>query len=506
MNLILVLPVVIPLTTGIVGLLLLRRSGIQRWLNQVSSLVQLLVAFVLLEMVWSRGILSVQLGNWPAPFGITFVADLLSALMVLITGFVAFFIALYSLSQNDNRTIGFGFYPLVQFLLAGVSGAFLTGDFFNLFVWFEVMLMASFVLIVLGGGKKQIEGGFKYVTINIVASVLFLAGLGILYGQVGSLNMADVSLKLMKEDNAAVALTAGMLLMISFGIKAGAFPLFFWLPASYHTPQPVVTALFAGLLTKVGVYALLRSFTLVFTQNVSFTHSILLVVSVLTMVSGVLGAASQFHIRKILSFHTISQIGYMLLGLALFTTAAISAAIFYMFHHFLVKTNLFLVSGIVKSYKGTEELKEIGSLYKTSPWLALFFLISAFSLVGIPPLSGFFAKFAIVKASLDINQFLIAGIAAAVGVLTLYSMTKIWAEAFWKKDPAGNETNEKPTLTGTRAMFVPVILLAVLTVGVGMFPSYLFRITDGAANQLLNPEIYIKTVLGEGYVHSFQNR
>ncbi len=505
MNLILVLPVVIPLVTGIVGILVLRRPGIQRWLNQISSVLQLLISFVLLDMVLSRGILSVQLGSWSAPFGITFVADLLSALMVVITGFVGFFIGLYSLSQTDKNVIRFGFYPLIQFLLAGVSGACLTGDFFNLFVWFEVMLMASFVLIVLGGEKKQVEGGFKYVTINIVASVLFLAGLGILYGQVGSLNMADVSLKLMKEDNAALALTAGMLLMISFGIKAGAFPLFFWLPASYHTPQPVITALFAGLLTKVGVYALLRSFTLVFTQNISFTHSILLVVSVLTMVSGVLGAASQFHIRKILSFHTISQIGYMLLGLALFTSAAISAAIFYMFHHFLVKTNLFLVSGIVKRYKGTEELKKIGSLYKTKPWLALFFLVSAFSLVGIPPLSGFFAKFAIVKASLDVNLYLIAGIAAAVGVLTLYSMTKIWAEAFWKKDPGGTETAEHQGLTGTRVMFVPVILLTVMTIGVGMFPSFLFHITDGAANQLLNPEIYIKTVLGEAYVHSFQN-
>lgn len=498
MNMLVVLPVVIPLVTALFGLVALNYTRVQQWISHVGSILLLFVSLLLLQTVWNQGILVVQLGNWQAPFGISFVADLLSALMVVISGLVAVVISLYASALEDSRYLKFGMFPLIHLLIAGVSGAFLTGDFFNLFVWFEVMLMASFVLMVLGNCNSQVEGGFKYVTINIIASVLFLAALGILYGKVGSLNMADIGLKLMQKENSDVALTAGILLMIAFGLKAGLFPLFFWLPASYHTPPPVISALFTGLLTKVGVYALIRSFTLVFTQDLSYTHTILLVVSGLTMVSGVLGAASQFHIRKILSFHTISQIGYMTLGLALFTASALSAAVFYMFHHFLVKTNLFLISGFIHRNEGTEQLKKLGGLYRRAPWLSILFLISALSLVGIPPLSGFFAKFAMIKASLEVDQYLIAAVVPAVGVLTLYSMTKIWAEAFWKKEPV----KEAETKSESKSVFmlVPIVIMAVLTVGVGLFPQVLFEITDGAAKQLLNSEVYIHAVLGENYV------
>ena len=499
MNILIVLPVTVPLLTAVLGLIFLRRIRLQQWLSHIGALVLLISSILLLRAVWQQGILSTQLGNWTAPFGITFVADLLSALMILITGFVAVCISLYASAAKETERIGFGLYPLIHFLLMGVSGAFLTGDYFNLYVWFEVMLMASFVLMVMGNRKSQLEGGFKYVTINIVSSVLFLAALGLLYGKTGTLNMADLSLKLSQDVNADVALTSAMLLMIAFGIKAGAFPLFFWLPASYHTPPPVISALFAGLLTKVGVYALIRSFTLVFTSDVGYTHSILLWVAGFTMVVGVFGAASQFHIRKILSFHTISQIGYMLLGLSLFTKAALSAAIFYMFHHFVVKMNLFLISGIVRKLKGSEELKKIGGLYKSNPWFAVIFLLPALSLAGIPPLSGFFAKFSLIKAGLENEQYWIVAVALAVGVFTLYSMTKIWAEAFWKKDP-----EKIKTATATHInllMLLPVVFLVLLTMGIGVFPDLLFQVTDGAADQLFNPDLYIKAVFGETYAH-----
>jgi multicomponent Na+:H+ antiporter subunit D len=292
-----------------------------------------------------------------------------------------------------------------------------------------------------------------------------------------------------------------MMFLVSFGIKAAAFPLFFWLPASYHTPQVAVSALFAGLLTKVGVYALYRFFTLIFTQDIDYTHTILLWVAALTMLTGVLGAAAQFEFRRILSFHIVSQIGYMLLGLALFTPLAIIGGVFYIMHHIIVKTNLFLISGITYRLLGSYDLKDLGGVYKERPFLALLFLIPALSLAGIPPLSGFFAKFVVIRAGLEAEAYVVTGIALLVGLLTLYSMIKIWAEVFWKKTPEHvtdlrrlkGEVKEKHNW----AYFAPVISLAACTVFIGLNGQPIYELAEMAAHQLLNPQLYIEAVLGE---------
>jgi multicomponent Na+:H+ antiporter subunit D len=289
--------------------------------------------------------------------------------------------------------------------------------------------------------------------------------------------------------------------MVAFGIKAAIFPLFFWLPASYHTPPIAVSAIFAGLLTKVGVYALIRVFTLIFIQDIDFTHTVLLVIAGFTMLTGVLGAASQNEMRKILSFHIISQIGYMIMGLALFSPLAIAGAIFYIIHHIIVKTNLFLVSGVVDKMKGSFDLKKIGGLYKYYPLLGLLFLIPALSLAGIPPLSGFWAKFVIIKAGLEIEQALIVIVALLVGILTLFSMTKIWNEVFWKDDPKGNENKiidsfSAITLSKKVLMLSPIILLALITIVIGFNAEPFFNFANNAASQLLNPSEYISKVLG----------
>jgi multicomponent Na+:H+ antiporter subunit D len=296
-----------------------------------------------------------------------------------------------------------------------------------------------------------------------------------------------------------------MLFLVAFGLKAAIFPLFFWLPASYHTPPVAVSAVFAGLLTKVGVYALLRVFTLIFTVDVMFTHGLLLGLAGLTMLTGVLGAVVQFDFRRLLSFHIVSQIGYMVLGLALFTPLAIAGTVFYLFHHIVVKANLFLISGVAHRYCGTFDLKKLGGLYAATPWFALLIFIPAMSLGGIPPLSGFFAKFAIVKAALaDDTLFggwavVLAVVALAVGLLTLFSMTKIWAEAFWKKPDAGYAPDllavsgvEKFLLLG------PIVALAVLTLAIGFFPEFFFDFASRAAEQLMNPQLYIQAVLSRG--------
>jgi multicomponent Na+:H+ antiporter subunit D len=492
MKALLVLPIVLPLLTAATSLLAWRWRTVQRVLGVIGTASVLALGLVLLQSVWRHGIQSTQMGSWPAPFGITLVADLLSAIMVVLAGLMGLAVAIYSLASIDRQREAFGYYPLLHILLMGVCGAFLTGDIFNLYVWFEVMLIASFVLLALGSERPQIEGAIKYVTLNLMSSALFLAAVGILYGVVGTLNMADLAVKLPEVTPPGLVTTLAMLFLVAFGVKAAVFPLFFWLPASYHTPPVAVSAIFAGLLTKVGVYALIRVFTLLFVQNVGYTHTLILVIAGLSMLTGVLGAVAQNEFRRILSFHIVSQIGYMLMGLGLFTRLALAGSVFYIVHHIIVKTNLFLVSGVAYRLRGTFELKDLGGLYHAHPMLALLFLIPALSLAGIPPLSGFFAKLALLQAGLEMGQYIIVVVALAVGILTLVSMTKIWAEAFWK--PAAD-----PPASGiqsSRALLLPIATLATLTVLIGLAAGPLFALSMQTADQLLNPRDYIQAVLG----------
>jgi multicomponent Na+:H+ antiporter subunit D len=368
------------------------------------------------------------------------------------------------------------------------------------------MLMASFVLMSLGGDPDQLRGAIKYVTLNLVSSALFLAAVGILYGLTGTLNMADLSRHLGTGYAPWMTTTLGMLFFVAFGIKAAVFPLFFWLPASYHTPPVAVSAIFAGMLTKVGVYALIRVFTLIFVTDQEFTHSVILVVSGLTMLTGVLGAAAQYEFRRILSFHIISQIGYMTMGLGIagltqsreLVVLALAGSVFYIAHHIIVKTNLFLVSGLSERLLGTFELKEMGGLFRTQPLVAILFLIPAFSLSGMPPLSGFFAKLSLIEAGLRAEQYTIVAVALFVGLLTLFSMTKIWAEVFWKALPANSSRDAK--MFSRRlplAMVLPVASLAAITVIIGLAAEPLFVLAHRAGTQLHDRDAYIQAVFGE---------
>ena len=489
------LPIALPLLSGALCLACWRNRYWQKWITLTGSLAYLLISIVLLLRTLDEGYLVLQVGQWPAPFGISLVSDILSAIMIVLTGIVAVAGALYSMASVPKRHINFGYFPLLHFLLVGVSGAFLTGDIFNLFVWFEVMLLSSFGLLTLGGERAQMEGAIKYVTINLFSSAIFLTAVGLLYGMVGTLNMADLAVKLPQADNQGLVNVLALLFMASFGIKAGAFPLFFWLPASYHTPLVAVSAIFAGLLTKVGVYALYRVFSLLFIGDIGFTHNLLLWIGILTMVTGVFGAAAQFEFRRILSFHIISQIGYMILALAIFTPLALVGGVFYIMHHILVKTNLFLISGLTYQLLGTHELKQMGGVYRYRPWLAVGFLISAMSLAGLPPLSGFFAKFVVIKAGVYAASWWATGFALLVGLLTLYSMIKIWADVFWKA-PDDTATSRLTVQPLTLWMILPVILLASMTIAIGIWGEPLLQIAEKSAEQLLNRSSYIHAVLG----------
>lgn len=501
------LPLLIPLVTAIATLLAGDRIALQRRLSLAGSGGLLAATLMLLFTVSQRGILAVQIGGWPAPFGITLVADLFSAIMAVMAGLLGLAIAIYSLATIDLDRERYGYHTLFHTLLLGINGSFLTGDLFNLFVWFEIMLISSFVLLALGGMRAQLEGAIKYVTLNLLASAFFLTALGVLYGIAGSLNMADLALSLPQVQPTGMVTTVAMLFLVAFGIKSAIFPLFFWLPAAYHTAPAPISALFAGLLTKVGVYALIRVFTLLFVQDMAFTHTVLLVLAGLTMVVGVLGAAAQGDMRRILSFHIVSQIGYMLMGLALWTPLALTGTIFFMVHNILAKTNLFLVSGLVGKLRGTEELARLGGLYRLRPILASLFLIPALSLAGLPPFSGFWAKLALVQAGLAVEQYVIVAVSLGVSLLTLYSMTKIWAQAFWKEregvDPLPGSSLKKHafqevSLTGAErwSLYGPTGVLVAITLALGLFAEPMLALATQAASQLLDPTLYIQAVLG----------
>ena len=497
MNALVVLPVLIPLAAAVLAMAVPRRPGLQQAIGTLGPALQLIVGLALLWRVRDGTILVMEMGSWSAPFGIVFVIDVLAAIMVTLTGAVGLATAIYSGARVDGQGRHWTYYPLLNVLLMGVAGAFSTGDLFNLFVWFEVLLIASFVLLGLGGTRAQMEGAIKYVVLNLFSSALFLAALGILYGLAGTVNMADLAVKLADTDRPGMVTTVAMLFLVVFGIKGAAFPLFFWLPSSYHTPPSAVSALFAGLLTKVGVYALLRTFTLIFTQDTAYTHNLLMALGAVTLIVGVLGALAQRGYRRIMSFLHISQVGFLLLGIAFLTPLALAGVVFYIVHHVFVMSNLFFLGGLIHRLQGSFMLERLGGLARSHPALAVVFLVPALSLAGIPPLSGFWAKYLIVRAGLEAEAYVAVGVALVGSVLALTCIARLWTQLFWKARPDDAPRAPAPLAPAARLQAaVPVVLLAALTLAIGLAPAPLLDLAQTAAGQLAGPEGYIEAVLG----------
>jgi multicomponent Na+:H+ antiporter subunit D len=434
-----------------------------------------------------------QAGGWPAPFGITLVADGLSAVMLVLSALVALAALVFAMADVTAGEAHQGHHPLTHAMLAGICGAFLTGDIFNMYVWFEVMLISSFGLLVIGGGRAQLDGAIKYVGLNLIATVAFLSGVGLLYGATGALNMADLHGRLAGREGETAVIAAAAFLIFAFGSKAALFPVFFWLPASYHTPSFASSALFAALLTKVGVYALIRVFTLVFPTDGTPIQTVLVAAAVLTMVVGALGALSQDSLRRVLGFSVISSVGYMILGLAVATPLAILGALFYLFQDVVVKANLFLSAGAIRRLTGSELFARSGGMWRAHPWVALLFLIPALSLAGVPPFSGFWAKFLLARATLEAGEWGLALAVLAVGLLTLWAMARIWAAMIWA--PAHER---EPAAPGPLplAMLAPLVVLAAMVVWAGIFAGPFIDASGVIAAGLIDPAAYVAAVLG----------
>jgi multicomponent Na+:H+ antiporter subunit D len=513
MNNMLVLPVIIPVLTAILVLAVSHKKKAQRALTLLGIGLLFAVDIYIFAHVWRDGYLVDQMGNWPAPFGITIVADLLSAVMITLTAIIGFCVAVYSFSDIGVHRAKNGFYPAYCILLAGLNGAFLTGDLFNLYVWFEVILISSFILLALGSGKAQLEGAVKYAVLNLVATLILLTAIAFLYGLSGTLNMADLAYHLASLKYHGLITVIAVIFIVAFGMKAALFPLFFWLPASYHTTSFSTSAIFSGLLTKVGVYALIRIFTLMFLQNHQYLHMLLLTLALFTLVMGMIGAVAQRELRRIFAFSLVSHVGYMIIGLAVMTPLALMGSLFYMIQHMLVKSNLFLASGIVKKFSGNNSTKRGSGLYKVHPYFSILFFISAFSLAGLPPFSGFWAKLLLVKATFVSHYYFTLFVIVLISLSTLYVVARVWQTVFLRpKSPdlpssaplflrrrSSDFASSPPVIKAERwFLLLPVTLLTTLILLIGIFPYPVYHLTQMMSQQLLHPSMYIHAVMGQG--------
>lgn len=492
-------PVVVPLVFG--ALLLMFRHEM-RWHGIVAMIGLAILVGVdaaLLKRVLAEGPLAMTMGRWLPPFGISFTADALGAVFALTAGVVALICAVFSFRDIGVSGRRYGFYPFLMLMMAGVSGAFLTGDIFNLYVWFEVFVIASFGLLILGSEKAQIDGATKYAILNLVGTTLFLIATAYLYGTFGTLNMADIARKADGLRGTGPLMTLATLYLLAFGMKAAAFPVNFWLPASYHTPRIVIAALFGALLTKIGVYALLRTLVMLFPVERGILAETIGWVAAATMILGVLGALAQADTRRAFGFLVISSVGVMLAGLALGSETGLSGTIFYAVHSMLTMGALYMLAGMMREFGGSFSLHELGGLYRLSPLLTAIAFLLVLAAAGLPPASGLWPKILLVKAALEASAWWLAGAILLTGFLTTIAMGRIFLLAFWRDAPAVDGRHVTAAATGSRSLGQGVLVaFAVPILLIGIVPEPVIRIAAQAAHGLLESAPYIQAVFPAG--------
>lgn len=492
MNLYLTLAVIAPLLGSGLALLVRDRPKWRDLITLAGVFTATASAFAMLAEVNANGTHVLNVGGWSPELGIVLVADLFAVLVLPVALSVILVTELFAIGQRrtawgaNPELAG----PLISVLTAGVSLAILTGDLFTLFVAFELILVSSYVLLTHQGKRGQVRSGMTYVAMNLFASTLFLFGVAFVYAATGTINLALLAERIPELDG-GVRLGIGAWFFVVFGTKAAIFPLFSWLPDSYPTAPTTITALFAGLLTKIGIYSMIRFHTLTGMDDLG---SVMLIVAGITMVIGALGALAQSDIKRILSFHVISQIGYMLMGLGLFSAAGTTGAILFLIHHMPVKTVLFLVGGLIENEEGSSSLDRSGGLARRAPLIAALFAVPALSLAGLPPFSGFIAKFSVVAAGIDDESWVIVAVALVAGSLTLLSMAKIWVGVFWGVD--ADHSTPVPTAPRNRRIMYGATTLAVAgTLTISFFAGSLFDLSERASDDLRNPDRYITAVL-----------
>lgn len=506
-----VAPVLISLIGGAICLMMRKNVSLQPRLAMLFLALLVAANVGLLMQVLDRGVITMVMGGWLPPFGIAFTVDPLGATLSLVASIVAFCAGLFGMSTVDSTGRRYGFYPFLVLLMAGVCGAFLTGDIFNLYVWFEVLLISSYGMIILGNSRMQLDGAVKYGVLNLIGTNLFLIGTGMIYGVFGTLNMADIAIKVAALDYPAsgTLLTIAVLYFLAFAMKAAAFPVNFWLPASYHTPNIVVSAVFAGLLTKVGVYALLRIMVLILPESRIYMADLIALVAIATLLTGAFGALAQSEVRRVFGYLVIAGIGAMLAGLAigsdpLITTKALSGTIFYAVHSIIVMTALYMAAGVMNKIAGSYDLRQLGGLYQRNTAFAALFLVLAFAVSGLPPFSGFWPKVILVDAAFADGRSWLAAAILLSGFLTTIAMGRVWIYAFWRGGPEGTADGQSVATASTGeganlsaiTVWAPLGLLTVMVVYFGLQPEWMIDLSLRGANGLVDPLGYIRSVFG----------
>lgn len=495
-------PIIIHLITAIMLLFFWQKVAAQRIISIVGNVIAFIFCIRLFTATDKYNYLILQIGNWEAPFGIIFVSDTFSSIMVLLTAIVSLAVGIYSTFALNLSRIKYGYFFIFHFLVMGLLGAFLTGDLFNLYVWFEVVIISSFVLLTLGGKKLQMEGSIKYVTMNMLASIIFLTAIGILYGITGTLNMADLAVKIKSVENEGLVSVTALLFFAGFGIKSAVFPMYFWLPSSYHTPPSAIAAIFGGLLTKMGIYAMIRVFTLIF-QPDEFTQNLFIGIAIMTLITGALGAVNKRSVRRMISYLIVCHIGYLIAGIGLYTEIAFIGVIFYLIHDVIVKSNILMMTGLIQKIRNTIDMSRLGGLYKDYPKISLMMAVIMFSLVGIPPLSGFWPKIQLFGESLRAEQYLLLGAIIFASIITLYVVAKMWSEVFWKESPKPltEEIDRFANLPMIRkvALVSPVAFLTLVSLFIGLNAGSVYALAEETAKELMNPNGYIEAVLNGNF-------
>ncbi|MDQ0270885.1 Na+/H+ antiporter subunit D [Cytobacillus purgationiresistens] len=492
----LILPILIPLITGVLLIFANKSIKLQRWIAGLSAFLTVIVAALLVQKVRNDGVQTLNLSNWDAPFGITLVSDMFSALLVLTTSIVALACVIYSFKGIGEDREKFHYYSAVNFLIVGVNGAFTTGDIFNLFVFFEVMLMSSYVLIILGGTKIQLRESIKYILVNVISSALFVISIAYLYSVVGTLNIAHISVRLSEISGVSqpgIITVLGVLFLIVFGLKGAIFPLYFWLPGSYYAPPAPVMALFGALLTKVGVYSITRTYSMFFYQESGFIQQLLIILAILTVIAGIIGALAYWDVKKIVIYNIIVAVGVILFGVATMNIDALTGSVFYLIHDMIIKAALFLLVGLMAAIAGTSNLRSMGGMIKRYPGLGWTFFLAALALSGIPPLSGFVGKLLIVQGGFSSEHYWGAAIVLISSLLVLISIMKIFINGIWGKPRSFETENSVPY----RKLMIAPVMLVVLSIFYGVGADFVYPYISQAAETLTNANIYIDAVLKE---------
>ncbi|MCK4929181.1 MAG: cation:proton antiporter [Methanosarcinales archaeon] len=499
-----ILLIAIPILASMLMVFLKGSPVLQKNLNVFIYLCLVIFSIMLLQNVWTGGIMVYEVGEW-GKYGIILVADLLSSGMVLLTLIISFLSLIYSLDYIEKRSLNSTYHSLFNLLVAGLNGSFLTGDIFNLFVFFEVLLLSSCGLVIAnekGGVTKtsdKMEATFKYLVLSMLGSIVMLIAVASLYATMGTLNMADIAVKVSAASAAGTLpwhiFAIALLFIVVFGNKAAIFPLHYWLPDVHPTAPSPISAMLSGVLIKIGVYGMLRVFFLIFRDALPMFQPIIILMALATIMIGAVSAVGQTDVKRMLAYSSVGQIGYVFLGIGMGSAVTIAASLVYLVNHAIAKSMLFLTSGNIIHHAGTRDMHKMGGMIKTAPIMASVFLIGAMSISGIPPMGGFIAKFMLFKAGIQEEFYLPVAFALFFAVFTLFYMMRAWMKMFWGTSNDAEAHDDDPSHASSLLMIIPIIILAIFVVVLGLYAEPLLLLAQATSEQIVNPQPYIDAVM-----------